>query len=294
MCSTAGSPRRSCGACYDASMVTSKRGRPVTHAHALREAGQRLKVMELQGPLHFGSAESFSRAFAAESAAASHVVLDFSRVTSVDPGAVPVISATVRGVEGRVTVVMAGRVVGSLTLPDVATYRSIDIALERCEDEILELLGTAGEVDAATLADQELLRGLSSEELESCRRRDGGGARCGGDEGVPRRRRRRLDLLRRVRSREHQLGGGRARDRATHHDRSGWLLRRDGGGGWRIALHERGRRDRRNLSRAAAMSALKGLEAERPDLVSALFRNLAEMLSRRLRAANGALRALQA
>ncbi len=43
-----------------------------------------------------------------------------------------------------------------------------------------------------------------------------------------------------------------------------------------------------------ALSALKELEAERPDLVSALYRNLAETLSRRLRAANGALRALQA
>ena len=43
-----------------------------------------------------------------------------------------------------------------------------------------------------------------------------------------------------------------------------------------------------------AMSALKELAAERPDLVSALYRNLAQTLSRRLRAANGAVRALQA
>ena len=150
---------------YDASVVSSKRGRPVAHADVLRAGGHRLKVMELQGPLHFGSAESFSRAFAAESADASHLVLDLSRVTSVDPGAVPVVTATIRGVEGRVTVVIAGQVVDTLTVADVATYRSLDIALERCEDEILELLGVLPEADSSTLADQELLRGLAPDEV---------------------------------------------------------------------------------------------------------------------------------
>ncbi len=144
-CSTAGHRHRSSAASTTPRWCRRSEADRWPTPDALRAGGRRLKVMELQGPLHFGSAESFSRAFAAESADASHLVLDLSRVTSVDPGAVPVLTATVRGVEGRVTVVIAGQVVDSLAVADVATYRSLDIALERCEDEILELLGvTAG------------------------------------------------------------------------------------------------------------------------------------------------------
>ena len=224
MCSTAGRRRRSCGASDDGSVVSSKRGRPVAHASALREAGYGLKVMELQGPLHFGSAEAFSRAFADECVGASHLVLDLSRVTSVDQGALPVISATVRAVEGRVTVVIAGEGVESVAVADSATYRSLDIALERCEDEILRAPGCRGgerHVDAGRSGAAEA---AGARRGRARRRGDVGGAVRSGQASLPGGRCRRLDLLRRVRSGERRLGGGRA-SRAAHDHRARWMLR---------------------------------------------------------------------
>ena len=277
---------------YDASVVSSKRGRPVAHADALHAGGRRLKVMELQGPLHFGSAESFSRAFAAESADASHLVLDLSRVTSIDPGAVPVLTTTVRGVEGRVTVVIAGQVVDSLAVADVATCRSLDSALERCEDEILELLGVTPEAGSSTLADQELLRGLAPDELAlvaaaTTIEQFGAGSRVFAEGDV-------ADAI-------YFLVSGRVSVGMEVNGRAERLTTIGPGGCFgEMAVVDGGLRSTNvdvetdAVSHVLALSALKELEAERPDLVSALYRNLAETLSRRLRATNGALRVLQA
>jgi len=277
---------------YDASVVSSKRGRPVAHADVLRAGGHRLKVMELQGPVHFGSAESFSRAFAAESADASHLVLDLSRVTSVDQGALPVVAATIRGVEGRVTVVIAGRVVDPLAVAGVASYRSLDIALERCEDEILELLGVLPEADSSTLADQELLRGLVPDEVAlvtaaTTTERYRAGARIFAEGDV-------ADAL-------YFLVSGRVSVCVEVDGRAERLTTIGPGGCFgEMAAVDGGLRSTNvdveadAICHVLSMSALKQVEADRPDLVSALYRNLSETLSRRLRAANAALRALQA
>jgi glutaminase len=277
---------------YDGSVVSSKRGRPRLHADALRACGQGLKVMELQGPLHFGSAEAFSRAFADECVGASHLVLDLSRVTSVDPGALPVISATVRGVEGRVTVVTAGRVAESTAVGDTASYRSLDVALERCEDEILELLGVAAESGTSTLADQELLDGLADEEIAliaavTTVERFAAGRRVFREGDV-------ANSIYFVVSGRVSVGlevDGRAERLTTIGP---------GGCFGEMAAVDGGLRSTNvdveldATCHVLPVSALKELAEERPDLVSALYRNLSQTLSRRLRAANGALRVLQA
>lgn len=46
---------------YDGSVVRSKRRRSAAHGEVLREPGHRLRVAEVQGPLHFGAAEELSR-----------------------------------------------------------------------------------------------------------------------------------------------------------------------------------------------------------------------------------------
>jgi glutaminase len=277
---------------YDGSVAASKRGRPRPHADALRARGQRLKVMELQGPLHFGSAEAFSRAFATESAGVSHLVLDLSRVTSVDPGALPVISATVRGVQGRVTVVIAGQMAGAAAIGDIATYRSLDLALERCEDEVLELLGVAPESETSMLADQELLAGLAHDEIDlvasvTTVEQFPAGTRVFQEGDV-------ADSVYFIVSGRVSIGLG-ANGRAERLATIG-----PGGSFGEMAAVDGGLRSTNvdvemdATCHVLALSTLKELEAEHPALVSALYRNLCETLSRRLRTANNALRALQA
>jgi glutaminase len=276
---------------YDGSVVSSKRRRPPSHAEALRASGARMKVMELQGPLHFGSAEAFSRAFAAETVGVSHLVLDVSRVTSLDRGAIPVLSAAVRGAEGRVTVAVAGERSGSLTIRDAVAYPSLDLALERCEDDVLDSLGVSPEPDASTLDDQELLRGLDPAELA---------------------------LVAAATTTEVFVAGTRVFEEGDVADAMYFLLSgrvsvsvaRDGcverittigpGGCFgEMAVVDGGLRSTNVDVEASAtcqllaLSALKELEAERPALVSAIYRNLCETLSRRLRAANDAVRAFQ-
>jgi glutaminase len=85
---------------FDGSVVRSKRHRSLEQSDALRSVGSRALVVEVQGPLHFASAEALSRWVAANVGLASHVVLDFARVTSIDDGAADLLAAMVEH-EGR-------------------------------------------------------------------------------------------------------------------------------------------------------------------------------------------------
>jgi CRP-like cAMP-binding protein len=190
------------------------------------------------------------------------------------------------------TVVIAGQVVESAAVGDIATYRSLDLALERCEDEMLELLGVAPESGTSVLADQELLDGLADDELAliagvTTVERFPAGRRVFQEGDV-------ADSIYFVVSGRVSVGldvDGRAERLTTIGP---------GGCFGEMAAVDGGLRstnvdvELETTCHVLALSVLKELAAERPELVSALYRNLSRILSRRLRAANGAVRALQA
>lgn len=152
---------------FDASLVRSKRRREIAQSDALRAAGDRVRILEVQGPLHFGSAESLSREVAHTSVGASHLVLDLTRVTSIDHGALPVIDQMLRSlVEHGVVVGAVGEHADELDrFAVIVTFATIDDALEHCENDVLAALGWTTSPDHFELAEHELLDGFGSEAL---------------------------------------------------------------------------------------------------------------------------------
>lgn len=60
---------------------------------------------------------------------------------------------------------MAGARADRFAGDGITTQARFDAALEHCEDEILESAGLIGDVEEAELADQELLAGMSADEI---------------------------------------------------------------------------------------------------------------------------------
>jgi glutaminase len=120
---------------------------PRDHA-VLDDVGVQLATLELQGPLGFGTTERIAREVVVAAAHASHLVLDLTRVTDVDPYAAVLLWDLVRGGSiGEATVVLVG---ASASLQEALAvagvdpwphgprrFTSLDEALEWCEDELL-------------------------------------------------------------------------------------------------------------------------------------------------------------
>jgi glutaminase len=285
---------------FDASVVRSKRRRGVTESDALRSVGHHVLVVEVQGPLHFGSAEALSRWLAANAGTASHVVLDLTRVTSIDDGAVPLLTATVRvAMEAgrRIFGTCLGATQRSRSLQEalevggaVATHATLDDAIEQCEDELLAGLGFPPNDEVAELGRQELLQGLAPDVIAriaaACVVRDYGGGATIFNAGDP------SDTV-------YFLASGRV---SVSFDDDG-QRRRLATIGPGAAFGEMAMID--GLGRSSTVEAevdakchvlpvdaLKRLEDEVPGFIAALYRNIARTLSRRLRDANDEIRAL--
>jgi glutaminase len=278
---------------FDGSVVRSKRRRPPAHDEALRSAGHGLRVIEVQGSFHFGATEELSRAVALAAHDASHLVLDVSRLTSVDEGARPVLEATLRlATEHGVSVVVAGAHAATFATDGVDTCSSVDAALEQCEEDLLERLGLLPQVDDQHLAHQELLRTMSPEEIAAVR----------GATTV-----------------EHHPAGSRIFAQGQTADSIYFLV----AGRVSVVLDVAGRPERvttigpgssfgemaiidggtRSASvdvevdascRVLSLDALEGLERDLPGFTGRLCRNLAATLSQRLRLANDEVRTLRA
>jgi glutaminase len=157
---------------FDGSVVRSKRLRGPDEVEHLRRGGSAIVVIEAQGALHFGAAEMISHEIAQRQVNASHLVVDVSRVTAVDDGALTLLHAAIQAlVEGGTVVVASGTLAGALqTGGQVATFANQDAALQWCEDELLGRLGVSSIRASTELADQELLRDLPHEVLATVER----------------------------------------------------------------------------------------------------------------------------
>jgi anti-anti-sigma regulatory factor len=279
--------------------VHSKRNRAPGPAAALREAGSRIAVFELQGDLHFGTAEALSRQVAAELDTTDYLLLDCRRVGHLDDGALEVLADLFALVdENKVVPVVASppRSEAGEELPGplgaLRAFRDLDGALEWCEERVLEAISVTGELEETTLADQELLAGIGAAarallEANTDHRTFAAGETVfsEGDRAD------RLYFLLSGRvSVELDVEGGSRRIASFG----------PGAAFGEMALLDEGTRsssvfaEEESTCRVLTRAALAHLErADVPRITSVLYRNLACVLSRRLRETNEALRSLE-
>lgn len=159
---------------YDARQVPSKRLRRTADRALLDDVGSSIVVLELQGDLSFGSAEQLARTVE-ESVNASHMVLDTRRVGRVTASALSLLAELRREIAsaGRRLLISgcpdelrAGLHAPVWTGPTAACSRT-DIALERCEDEVLlaHRGPCANTADEVALCEVDILRTLDPSDL---------------------------------------------------------------------------------------------------------------------------------
>jgi glutaminase len=165
-------------ASYNVSRVRSKRLRREPQRRALDDVGHRAQVFELQGDLMFAAAEATVRDILAASPRLDVVVVDFRRVSHVDPSAARlllglctrlrdagkvVLLADLRGQKDLSRALDEGMSAGAAAGPgEFRSFANLDLALEHAENRLLRGLGggpSAG--DELPLAEHDLLRGLS-------------------------------------------------------------------------------------------------------------------------------------
>ena len=149
-----------CARAYAADVVRSRRSRSPEETRILETQGGRIRVYELRGDLSFGSAERLVRRVLGE-VEDGWVILDFRRVTSTDDAAWELVAGLAAlAEESGIRLIASYRG----TPPEgIETAPTTDEALQRCEDH---LLATAlGDRSAPTvpLAGQPLLEGFPPE-----------------------------------------------------------------------------------------------------------------------------------
>lgn len=129
---------------YNGSQIVSRRRLPADAAHVVRRFAERIRVMELQGPLVFSTFEPVMRALLKQAAYSSYVIVSFRYVVSADEVSLRFFAAM------HVQLTFAGVNLmcchlGGLTrqllaagVPPEAMMENIDVAMECCEDRILK------------------------------------------------------------------------------------------------------------------------------------------------------------
>jgi sulfate permease, SulP family len=162
---------------YRGDAVHSKRILEPRLTEFLAEAGRRIVVFELEGPIFFGTGEKLARQIEAEVGAdATFVILDLRRVNELDSTGANILLQTARRLRGEgrhlllshldrnALAVRAARDAGWTPTPDTI-FPDTDAALEWAEDALI----AGRDVDAApaelALRDVPVLAGLSEPEL---------------------------------------------------------------------------------------------------------------------------------
>lgn len=128
---------------YNASQVNSRRRLPPTVFRELRRYGDRIRVLELQGPLLFSTFEPVVRELVKQAAYCQHIILNLGNVFSIDGVCLRMLHEVWEQLDAvgvRLLCCHAGRhgrAVAAAGLGDDALFASEDAALEACEDALL-------------------------------------------------------------------------------------------------------------------------------------------------------------
>jgi glutaminase len=159
---------------YDATSVRSKRRRQWEESEALTSFGSRIQVYKLQGDLVFASAEAFSRLVMGGFDGFDLIAMDFKHASRIADGALTIMLDLIRILrEGGKHVALSqlsrmpelGAHAAELALEDdcLQVFSDEDLALEWCENRLLERVAPQIEESSVVLADNELCRGLDGE-----------------------------------------------------------------------------------------------------------------------------------
>jgi glutaminase len=159
---------------YNATQVVSRRRLPAAAFQTLRRYGERIRVMELQGPLVFSTFEPVLRALVRQAAYCRHVLLNFTHVVSADNVSLRLLAQMRENLaaEGVVLLCSAPGALRKALLasgfPAADLHDEHDAALERCENALLQevLKENWRETKAVSLAETDLLLGCDPADVE--------------------------------------------------------------------------------------------------------------------------------
>ncbi|WP_035615977.1 glutaminase A [Haloferula sp. BvORR071] len=128
---------------YNASQVNSRRRLPAITFRELRRYGDRIRVLELQGPLLFSTFEPVIRELVKQAAYCQHIILNFTYVFSVDAVSLRMLHQVWQQLaEAGVRLICChagrhGHPIAAAGLGEESLFTTEDAALESCENEVL-------------------------------------------------------------------------------------------------------------------------------------------------------------
>lgn len=156
----------------------SKRLRSQAEQDILGEYGHRVKVLELQGELSFAAGELVTRATLDHAESTDFAVLDFRAVRAIDPVDVPIFSHLIESYEDPGGEIVFSDLDRHLAFADdlnrireneglhpVRTFPDLDLALEWCEEELIEKYGEVEPNPELSLAQHGATIGMSPEQI---------------------------------------------------------------------------------------------------------------------------------
>jgi len=165
---------------YFGNQLNSRKMRSFQHAESLDKAGNQIMVIELQGPLFFGSAETLAIEIEKMMSTTQYCILNFKRVNHIDSTGANIITQIKRKMENGNKHLLLSHLRENKPLwnflevmydSEIIESRYIfpdtDTALEWAEDHLLEKINPGGQPDRETdLSRIELFKDFSTEELK--------------------------------------------------------------------------------------------------------------------------------
>ncbi len=165
---------------YSCAERSSSRIRHPGELACVRDHGSRVRVFEIQGNLAFATTESIVRDVIAGSGEQRSVILDFHHVTTVNGAAARLLADLAAELERRGTATffthtprlpslrpqVAAQWTDAAAVERLFRFPSTDLAMEWCEDDLLETLPRPVPSRLDDLRTFEIAAGLTSEEIE--------------------------------------------------------------------------------------------------------------------------------
>ncbi len=164
---------------YNASQISSQRIRGAHEAALLQAQGHRIGIYELQGDLIFSTVEVVLRDIMQDHDEFDFIILDLKRVTAMDTTSGRLLRELLHTLEAQQRTLLFSNVArsspfamsmfgwqGSDGRREPVLYEDHDVALERCENQLLsQHLGTPSVEAELPLTDHLLCQGLSEPDL---------------------------------------------------------------------------------------------------------------------------------
>lgn len=127
----------------DLTQVSSKQVRPPRERAELARLGDSVAIVELQGEFDFGTVETVSRLVDGWPGSLAALVLDVTRIARVDDAGLFLLDGLTAALEESLTeLVICGRPAAAVAQALLSEpLPSLDLALERCENDVLERAG---------------------------------------------------------------------------------------------------------------------------------------------------------